>query len=641
VWSRDDATNKGKLSCLIWSSIKQDTRYNETSSNNMYQRCSGYGVINALGAVCFAIGMTPGNPAIGSQCDSMRIRDCYFLGVPDYGAIATFTVSGNVLTTASAHGLVENEPVRVYAATTGSSLLPSALRFYTTYYARVLTATTLELSLTQGGSALALGSTGSGTRYLARPLQPAGIQSLDANNTKVNHIQDCKIVACGKGIDFELGSDGTVIRDCQFDTCDVVAIHATSAGTVISGCQGERLASAVWGPFGPAPVSVSSCSFNVASMDNRFDAFKGNLQLSGVHGQNTRSDFTITSVDAAANTVSFQAGSAVEAPTENQRVVLRNNLGNHRLPGRTAESEDYWLSGITVSGSTYTAQLGRVDGPSFPLDISSTGTGGTNYLASEMGHQAGDAPTYTILWDKCVFWGGWRLPRITQTNSVPLWTLSQSLTVAPSQLPRIRTRGCLSMVGGLPFTMADVEPDDVLCYPSFYTDISDMRLIQAGKRSCIEIDWRKLSTGFLGLSRLAFFPRRAGIKNVFCEVVPDDNGLYGFGGGSISAITVSVGYGAAANLMTAMDILAGSFADVEERRWGFLAAEMGTLLKGADGEKRTYWPKGPGTTDTGWVTLAQSLQVDFTIAGGTLANLNQGRLRLWFEFDFVSPGEFL
>lgn len=643
IWSKDNATGLGKMSCGLWISIKPDTTWNESASNNLIQRVGVSGMRNVPGVVGIAIGTPGGSPAIGSQCDTLRLRDCSVQVCIDYGVVSTFTVSGNVLTTAVAHGLVQDEPVRVYADVTGGSagILPTALDSWTTYYVRYLTTTTLELSLTQGGAAVALSNTGSGNRRISRLLNGSCVRAMDGNNTKVLLVQDCKLTVAGRAVDYELASDGSAVRDCQFDTIGEVAVYLGAAGASVRDCQGERLAAAVWGPANSSPVLVESCSFNCLSNDNVWNIFRGNVSLHRVFAHNSRTDFTVTSVNAGADTISFVAANSTEAPCDNQRVVLRNDGGYHRLPGGVAQVQDYWLGDVTVSGATYTAKLYQASGPLYVVNISSSGSS-TTYLCSEVGHKGFDAPAPGLHMTGCTLVNHGRFPRITGTNNNPLWSDGNSLSSAATALPRVYAKGNTASIAGQSTAMADIEPVGVFAYPFFYSDTTDMELLSVGPLVCIEMDWRKLATGSGAASRAAYFPRRCGIKAVWVEVVADDASAYGFGGGTISAATISVGYSGAGTLLPAFDVFAGSFGDNVERRGGFQSSEVGTLLKGADGERITYWPRDVGTTDRGWVTLGVSqLTVDLTLTGGAFSALTQGRLLVYMQLEVLPPGRAL
>lgn len=90
---------------------------------------------------------------------------------PDYpantAAIDTFTAAtSDLLTVASAHGLIAGDRVRVSSTTT----LPAGLSAATNYFviASGLTATALKLSATSGGSAVDITDTGTGTHTISR-----------------------------------------------------------------------------------------------------------------------------------------------------------------------------------------------------------------------------------------------------------------------------------------------------------------------------------------------------------------------------------------------------------------------------------------------------------------------------------------
>ena len=639
----------GRASVGLWVSIKPDVRWNETASNNLFRNVSIEGIFNAPGTVGFAIGTSPLLPVVGSQCDTTRLNDVFVNANLDYGVVAQITVSGNVFTsvlpdgvTATPHGLVQDEPVRFWAALQG--LLPNTLTFYSTYYVRYLTTTTFEVSATRGGAVFVLGSTGQGVRHVRRPLHTDCIETLQGSNTKVVNVERCKLVAGRRGVNLEKSSDGSTISYAQIDSIDEVAIFVTAAGASITGVQAERVAAAVWTPFsGGPPIDVRSCSFNVTSNDNGWNVFQGYLNLKRVHANNTRSEYSITAVDTVADTISFVGGGESVAPTTNQRVVVRNSGGYHRTPGNVSVDRDYYLGNITVSGGTYTAQLFEVPGvpPSFARNITSAGTG-TNYLYSEVGFQSGEIQSgafggHAPSVDGCTFWGNNRFPRVVLSNFFPLFETSaaQGIVVNGGGLPRLTARGNISIIGGVPFPMCDINPGEESIWPGFLgVDAVDCVLWKPGKLSCVEMDWRKIATGGGAASRGAFFPRRCGVKAVYAEVVPDDAGAVGFAGAAISAVTLTVGYNGVGNLLTSFDMLAGSFGDLTERRWGFAAAQIGTLLKGADDERRTYWPYDVGTTDIGWETLsAGQLAVVLTVTGNAMSALTQGRVRIYFEFE--------
>jgi hypothetical protein len=84
----------------------------------------------------------------------------YNLGVADL----EFTVdaSTNIFTTATAHGLFNNEIITLLTSTT----LPSPLAVLTNYYVIVLSPTTFQLALTRNGAAIDITDTGTGTQTL-------------------------------------------------------------------------------------------------------------------------------------------------------------------------------------------------------------------------------------------------------------------------------------------------------------------------------------------------------------------------------------------------------------------------------------------------------------------------------------------
>lgn len=162
-----------------------------------------------------------------------------------------------------------------------------------------------------------------------------------------------------------------------------------------------------------------------------------------------------------------------------------------------------------------------------------------------------------------------------------------------------------------------------------------------------EFDWRRMKdgSGFLATANLPFLliPLRCGILDVRTEVVPDENGAIGFAAPSLSALTVQVGifsYKTVTapdpdNLLTAHSILAGSFTNLSDMRRGFTNAERGVDLQfGAQ-----FWPKETGATDYSWVGAYNGIQVLFTPTGAALSALTQGRLRLHLKLEQIPQWE--
>lgn len=87
--------------------------------------------------------------------------------------------SGLLLTTNVAHSLADDTAVEVYAE--GAGTLPTGLSANTTYYVRSASGSTLKLSTSAGGSAIAYTDAGSGTLRLKLATTGLALQSSDGS----------------------------------------------------------------------------------------------------------------------------------------------------------------------------------------------------------------------------------------------------------------------------------------------------------------------------------------------------------------------------------------------------------------------------------------------------------------------------
>ena len=167
------------------------------------------------------------------------------------GTVATFTAAtSDVITTASAHGLIAGDRVRVSSETT----LPAGLSADTNYFviSDSLTSTTLKVSATSGGSAVNVTDTGTGTHTLSRYENLNGV-CYDTNGIVVASAipNDSTVLAASRGIpvplkvdtqtDPESGLTVLVLERLNTATLDIEICYSVIFGSAI-GRQGGTAA---------------------------------------------------------------------------------------------------------------------------------------------------------------------------------------------------------------------------------------------------------------------------------------------------------------------------------------------------------------------------------------------------------------
>jgi len=125
------------------------------------------------------------------------------------------SITSNTITTSADHGLVNDNRVNLITTNT----LPTGLALATEYFVIGATATTLQLSATQGGSAISITGSGTGTHYIkASPVFDTG------SDNRAEAIED-RVVFSASG--------GDITYQGYFLMANTTSTRGDSSGSVL------------------------------------------------------------------------------------------------------------------------------------------------------------------------------------------------------------------------------------------------------------------------------------------------------------------------------------------------------------------------------------------------------------------------
>ena len=339
-----------ELNQLVTESNAQDTRIGTVESGAFTQS----GTLTTTNSLV-TNGIAERTADAGVTVDGTPIRNGYLNVQAISATVSTIDTSVDVITTAAAHGFATGDALKVRAVI--GATLPGGLSGATTYYAKVLTATTLSLATTAaaavaGTPVVDLSSTGSGTIHL-------------------------------------IGTPATVKEGDLF-------ADATGLKTVLAGSSVKVLTTAdVLTPTGyhgsAAPVYASSTTFSMAFIRERdgndastiakTSATTVDISTVGLNGLaqsdvlggtvSTMPALTISAVNATTDVITFSASHGM---TTGQPIVFKGTV-----PAGVSVGTVYWINNqssttVTLYNSAANAIAGTGTGK---IDIPATTTGAT------------------------------------------------------------------------------------------------------------------------------------------------------------------------------------------------------------------------------------------------------------------------
>lgn len=242
--------------------------------------------------------------------------------------LKTFTVdSGTNVFTSTAHGFYEE--MRVNVSSTGT--LPAPLAAATNYYIRDIAANTFKLSATQGGTAIDITSTGSGTHSAFGPTEPAIKSGLGLTGSPIRG----SVVSLNNSYQRRSGSP----------VMDFIPVYDGSSQNVSSAYVGSSH-DGFSNPTAQRGLQLFSFGDKSKNIDGNVDinfpphmpghlTYVGAISTSAIQGKNLRGSATFSS--AATATVTFQAAE----PDDRYFISFSKNA-----------SEDIWWSSKANSGFT-------------------------------------------------------------------------------------------------------------------------------------------------------------------------------------------------------------------------------------------------------------------------------------------------
>lgn len=481
-----------------------------------------------------------------------------------------------------------------------------------------------------------------------------GVVFEDGNNTKSLWITNSAFAYHSYGIDHYYASEVLGVSNCRFESCWIANVR--NAGVLnISSCQSERSGSAIRGLTGT--TNMHGCSWNTANTDG-LQVEQRVLNADGSNFINYGVYLEVLAVDPVTDTLTIGKRGELN-PANGQMVVLRHmTKGEAGLPGNTSGAELYWLDSVTaIGGSSYTCRLYRTDPPGSGgtlVNMTTAGDAGQWLLQPSIfrtsAHDRAAADSSSIALRGCVIWAAEKAPHVAIGSGVKDG-LNPTNVQYYNMFPRASWTGCEGRSHSRRVILPDAQTVPAgdysltpeLSYPSYGTD---GEILYSGKPasgySAIRFDFSRLKINASTIQRI-YLPYRTGIKRVRTEVVPDSNGVVGFAGPGLTALTVQVGiYDMASgttpdpdNLLTAHSIHTAALVNVRDRRWGFASSHYGVdLPAGTEG----WWQYNTGL-DRGWEAPYTAIDVLFTPTGGSLGGLTAGCVIVYLHLERVPKWE--